>query len=131
MPLTRSRHLALAAVTTLGLGSATVVAAAPAHAADWTTIVALHKGKAQLCKEPAAGGWRVRIRLDNRASAHGHTANLSRNRSRVFSVRAQAGEVSKTKSVVVQRGDELSVGLAEPSGAGLGGSAQLSSVGRC
>jgi hypothetical protein len=130
MPSTLSRRLALATVTTLGLGTATLAAATPAHAADWTTVIAVHKAKAQLCKEPVGDGWRVKIRLDNRNADHTHLAGMSRNDTQV-SVRAQAGEVSKVKSLVFQRGDELVVGIGEVTGEGAGGSEDLGRVGLC
>jgi hypothetical protein len=131
MPHTRSGRIALTFIAALGLGSATLVAAAPAHAANWTTIMATHKGKTQLCKDAVAGGWTVRIRLDNRASTHAHLAGMSRNQGANVTVRAQAGEVSKVKSLFVQTGDALTVGMGELTGEGAGGRAPLGSVGFC
>ena len=127
---TLSRRLALAAVTTLGLGTATLAAATPVHAADWTTVMSVHKGKTQLCKQPVAEGWRVRIRLDNRNADHGHVSGMSRDGTQV-AVRASAGEVSKVKSLVFQRGDELVVGIGELNGEGAGGDHDLGRVGLC
>jgi len=127
---TFSRRLALASVTTLGLGAATLVVATPAHAADWTTVLTVHKARTQLCKEPVGNGWRVRIRLDNRNADHTHLAGMSRNGTQA-SVRAKTGEISKVKSLVFERGDELVVGMGEPTGEGLGGDQELARVGAC
>ena len=126
-----SRRFALAAVTVIGLGTTTLAGATPAHAASWTTVMSVHKAKTQLCKDPVADGWRVRIRLDNRAAAHGHDAGMSRNGGANASVRAQAGEVSKVKALFFQRGDELTVGMGEFTGEGAGGRASLGAVGFC
>ena len=130
MHLTFSRRLALASVTTLGLSAATLVVATPAHAADWTTVLTVHKARTQLCKEPVGDGWRVRIRLDNRNADHTHLAGMSAGGDRA-SVRAKAGEVSKVRSLVIQRSDELTVGMGEPTGEGLGGDQELARVGLC
>jgi hypothetical protein len=127
---TLSRRLALTAVTTLGLSSAALAAAAPAHASDWTTLVSVHKAKTQLCKEAVSDGWRVRIRLDNRNADHTHLAGMARNDTQV-SVRAKAGEVSKVRSLIFQQGDELVVGIGEVTGEGAGGAEDLDQVGVC
>lgn len=127
---TLSRRLALATVTTLGLGTATLVVATPAHAGDWTTVLTVHKARTQLCKEPVGDGWRVRVRLDNRNADHTHLAGMSGSGAKA-SGRAKAGEVSKVKWLVVNRGDELTVGMGEPTGEGLGGDQELARVGLC
>ena len=125
-----SRRLALATVTTLGLGTATLVAATPAHAAGWTTVISVHKARSQLCKEPVGDGWRVKIRLDNRNADHAHVSGMSRNGTQA-SVRARAGEVSKVRSLVFSRSDELVVGIGEVTGEGMGGDYELGRVGLC
>ena len=125
-----SRRLALAAVTTIGLGTTTLATATPAHAAEWTTVIAVHKARTQLCKQPVGASWRVLIRLDNRSSDHGHVAGMSRNDTQV-SVRARAGELSRVRSLIFQRGDELVVGIGELTGEGAGGDQELSRVGLC
>jgi hypothetical protein len=125
-----SRRLALATVTTLGLGTATLAAATPAHAADWTTAMSVHKARTQLCKEPVGDGWRVELRLDNRNADHAHVSGMSRNGTQV-SVRARAGEVSKVKSLVFSHSDELIVGIGEVTGEGMGGDFEIGRVGLC
>jgi hypothetical protein len=130
MPATVPGRVALPVLTALLTGTLTLAIAAPAHAADWTTVLSVHKAHTQLCKEPVADGWRVRIRLDDRSSDHAHNAGMSRGGATV-SVRAAAGEVSKVKTLVVPRGSELVVGMGEPTGEGLGGDQDLGRVGRC
>jgi hypothetical protein len=126
------RRLAAAAVSSLVLAAASVVAAAPAHAADWTTVMAVHKSKTQLCKTAVPGGYRVKIRLDNRASDHPHLAGMSKgSQGAQANVKAAAGEVSKVKSLVIGRGDELVVGMGEPTGEGMGGDQSLARIGSC
>ena len=128
---TLSRRLALATVTALGLGTATLVAATPAQAADWTTVLSVDKATTQLCRKPAAGGIQIRIRLDNRRADHAHLAGISRNGGAEASVRARAGELSSVKSLVVRTGDHLVVGMGEITGEGLGDDVALSSIRPC
>ncbi|QIG45297.1 hypothetical protein G5V58_23365 [Nocardioides anomalus] len=128
-----SRRLAAAAVSTLAaLTAACVAAAAPAHAADWTTVLSVHKAKTQLCKTPVPGGYRVKIRLDDRTSDHAHLAGMSTGAEGAsVDVKAAAGEVSKVRSLVVRRGDDLVVGMGEPTGEGMGGDQSLTRIGAC
>lgn len=130
MAATLPYRLFLAGVTVLGLGAASVVSTLPAEAAGWGTVMSVHKSRTQLCKEPVSGGWKVKIRLDNRSSDHGHNAGMSVGPDSV-TVRAKAGEVSKVKSLVVNRGEELTVGMGEPTGEGMGGDQELAQVGAC
>lgn len=123
-------RLTLAAVTVAGLGAASLVSALPAEAANWQTGAAVHKARTQLCKQPAAGGFRVKVRLDNSRGDHTHLGGVSGS-GRSADVRAAAGEVSKVKSIVVSAGATISVGIGEPTGEGLGDTLPVRQVGNC
>ncbi len=130
MAATLPRRLLVAGVTVLGVGAASVVTALPAQAASWDTVLSVHKSRTQVCKEPAGNGFQLRLRLDNRNADHAHLPG-SRATATETGVRARAGEVSKVKTLFVQRSDDLVIGMGEITGEGLGDSLDIRQVGAC
>jgi hypothetical protein len=126
------RLTSLGVLTCLAL--APLAVAAPAQAA-WTPMVRIDGAKALVCKAPLGDGRvRVKLKLDNRGADHTHLSGLSRTRNgqqTSVEVRAAAGQVSGTKSVVWKRGDQLSTGIGEVTGEGAGTGFELDQVSRC
>ena len=126
-------------LTVLGMLTCLVLGAmaftGPAAQAAWSTQMRVHGSKLQLCKEPLRDGRiRLKVRLDNRAADHTHLGGLSRTRDGVrvdAHFRTAAGRLSDVKSLVWQRGDELTAGMGELSGEGAGGDFLFSEVARC
>lgn len=123
-------RLTLAAVTVAGLGAASLVSALPAEAANWDTVAAVHKARTQACKQAVAGGFKVKVRLDNSRGDHTHLGGASSG-GRSVEVRAAAGEVSKVKSFVVGPNAQISAGIGEPTGEGLGDTFPVRTLGTC
>ena len=127
------RLIALGTLTCLA--SAPLVATAPAAHAVWTPMVRIDGARSLVCKVPLGDGrTRVKVRLDNRNADHTHIGGLSRTRGdqqASVEVRAAAGQVSATKSLIWKRGDQLSTGIGEPSGEGAGTGFPISAVARC
>ena len=126
------RLTSLGVLTCLAL--APLAVAAPAQAA-WTPVVRIDGAKALVCKAPLGDGrTRVKLRLDNRGADHTHLSGLSRTRGgqqASVQVRAGAGQVSGTTSLVWKRGDQLSTGIGEVTGEGAGTQFLLGEVKRC
>lgn len=116
-----SRPTALAAAVGLTLGL--LVATAPSASAAWQTQQTFHGAKVQLCKVRISGGWRIKVRLDNRRGDHVHHGAVGRDRNGRYTgvqVRAAAGRISSVKSVTYRAGDDLSWGGGEGEGINFG-----------
>jgi hypothetical protein len=127
-----SRLAALAA--TLGLTLTLLVAAAPSASAAWKTQHTFHGAKVQLCKARMSGGWRVKVRLDNRNGKHVHHGAVGRDRNGIYDgveVRAAAGRVSGVKSVTYRRGDDLLWGGGEGEGINFGDGTTIGRITVC
>ena len=127
-----SRPAALAALAALILGL--LVATAPSAHAAWDTQYRTHGAKIQLCKVPGDGYYRVRVRVDNRRGKHTHHGSVGRTRNGRYVgvvVRAAAGKVSRTKSVIYRNGDELSSGAGHQEGINFGDAARIQNIPRC
>lgn len=120
--------------TVAGLALTTVLVTAPAADAAWKTQQTFHGAKVQLCKTPAAGGWRVKVRVDNRNGDHVHHGSIGRTRNGKYAgvqVRAAAGRISPTKSVLYRAGDQLDWGGGEGEGINFGDMAVIGQITRC
>lgn len=110
--------LASAAVLAAGL-----VGLAPTSASAAYTVVARHEGgKIQMCRATVDGDQAVRFRLDNRDARIDQEGGLGRDRdgvTRQFPVRAAAGRLSATRTVLVKRSDSL-VGYVQSDRSGSG-----------
>ena len=130
---TTTRLTALGALTGLLLTSATVVA--PSANAAWTTWGNRHGAKPQVCKVPLSGGSvRIKVRVDARQASHAHRVTIFRDRNgsfREIEVRAAAGRISGTNSIVLARGDEAGLTVHEPDGGAGGDMLQLGRITRC
>lgn len=135
----RSR-LALAAVVPL-IASGAVVGATTtsASAADrWTTVVSHAGGKVQLCKSLSNNLWTIKIRVDNRLSAHGHRGHLSyssKTRSTAVAVWANGRKISSTNAIgriprYLPSGASLSTGIGHSNGDS-GDKISISKIGYC
>lgn len=123
-----------ALIVAVGLAFAGLVATAPSASAAWSTQHTFHGAKVQLCKARISGGWRVKVRLDNRNGKHVHHGSVGRTRGNdsVFAtVRAAAGRVSGVKSVTYRAGDELSWGGGETEGINFGDQARIGRIAAC
>lgn len=126
------RPAALTAAVALVLGL--LVATAPAAQAAWGTQQTFHGAKVQLCKVRGDGYHRIRVRLDNRRGKHTHHGSVGRTRDNRYHgviVRARAGKVSATKSIVYRSGDQLDWGGGEGEGINFGDAVRLGRVPRC
>ncbi len=87
-----------------------------------------------MCKVRVTGGYRIKVRLDNRRATHTHIGGLYRSRNgntAQVRVKAARGRVSATKALLWRPGYQLSVGIGELDGRGLGGGIYPSSIARC
>lgn len=140
-PSLRSASRAAALVALLGLVLGSLAVTAPAAQAAWFNAAAVHGGKVQVCKVHVRDStWRLRMRLDNRRAPHTHIGGLSRVRNfktvSSISVRARAGRVSGTKSMLWKRSWEsdtqwISAGIGDTNGQGLGGAIGFRQIPRC
>lgn len=127
-----SRLAALGAAA--GLVLTLLVATAPAANAAWGTQHTFHGAKVQLCKVRTTGGYRVKVRVDNRGGRHTHHGSVGRTRNRQYDgvqVRAAAGRISTMKAVTYRAGDQLSWGAGEGEGINFGDAARIGLIPLC
>lgn len=123
-----------ALIVAVGLALAGLVATAPSASAAWKTQHTFHGAKVQLCKARMAGGWRIKVRVDNRNGDHVHHGSIGRtrgNRSTFQTVRAAAGRISPVKSVTYRAGDTLDWGGGETEGINFGDMTTPSRISVC
>ncbi len=130
---TTTRLTALGVLTGLLLTTLTVLA--PTANAAWTTWGNRHGAKPQVCKVVLSGGSvRVKVRVDARRATHAHRVTIFRDRNgsyREIEVRAAAGRISATSSIVLARGDQAGLTVHEPNGGAGGDMLQLGRISRC
>lgn len=126
------RALVLAVVAPLVAVSFALLAS-PAEAA-WTTNTTVHDAKVQVCKVKREGGWKIKLRVDNRKADHGHYGTLFRMRGdhrTSVKVWARRGKVSELTSLRARKGDSLETMVSERNGVGAGGGIPIGAIARC
>lgn len=98
-------------------------------AQNWEGMLWMHGGVTQVCKQPAVGGWTIKVRMDNRKGNHMHRGSIGNRAGKWVSVQAGAGNVSKVKTLFTTR--TFSVGIGDANGDKGAGDIPIADLNRC